>query len=168
MTAASQLFSDFDRVLPPAGLLRPGQISTFFVRYFGHDMISRTLEQYVGNGRVAGTVFSLVTPAPARKVRLHDRASGRQVRETVSDGSGAYEFLGLPTSREYFVTAFDVDGGYNAVIQDRVTPAAIVSGPYVPPPTPGLGAGNYTPSYPLAFDLTGSYTTPVPLAFDLV
>jgi hypothetical protein len=79
--------------------------------------------EFFGKGTIKGTVKVITTPAPSRKVRLYDKVSGKLARETISDGSGLYGFTNLDKTRTYYVTAFDNAGGYNATIEDSVTPA---------------------------------------------
>lgn len=79
--------------------------------------------RFVGRGRIVGTVKVITTPAPARVVRLYHRGSGILVKETLSAGDGTYSFTALNHERTYFVTAFDVEGGYNATIADFVVPS---------------------------------------------
>lgn len=76
-----------------------------------------------GPDRIAGTVQidgTPVTPA-ARRVRLHDQASGRVVRETWSDAAGAYSFEKL-ARRPYYVIAFDHTGLHDPVARDQRIP----------------------------------------------
>lgn len=78
----------------------------------------------VGPYRIAGTAYVKGTPnTPAyRLVRLHDRASGRPVREVWSDAvTGAYLFDDLPLAPDrYYVIEFDHLGVHNAAIKDRI------------------------------------------------
>lgn len=75
-----------------------------------------------GPGKVSGTVTIAATGAPvARRVRLHDRRSGRLIRETWSAADGAYEFTHLKLGIEYVVYALDYTSTYDGVIADRVT-----------------------------------------------
>lgn len=74
----------------------------------------------------AGTTKNTGTPnAPVRRrVRLHDQATGRLLRETWSDAeTGAYQFANLPAGT-YYVTSFDHTGTYNGeIMTDVVLPA---------------------------------------------
>lgn len=77
-----------------------------------------------GTGRIAGTVKVIDTPAPYRRVRLYDKATGDFVRETTSDASGLYAFENILRGRTYYVTAEDAGSTpYNATIEDFVVPA---------------------------------------------
>ncbi len=79
--------------------------------------------QFFGTGTISGVVNVISTAAPYRKVRVYDKASGVFARETTSDASGNYAFTNLDKTRAYYVTAFDNVGGYNATIEDWVTPS---------------------------------------------
>ena len=75
-----------------------------------------------GTGTVSGTTAVTGTPnaAVSRRVRLHDFETGLVAREMWSDTSGAYLFVKLAAG-DYYVTAFDQTGTYNAVIADKIT-----------------------------------------------
>lgn len=80
--------------------------------------------RYWGAGRIAGTVKIIDTPAPFRRVRLYEKASGTLARETTSDGAGLYAFENVDTSRSFYVTAEDTGSTpYNATIEDFVVPS---------------------------------------------
>lgn len=73
-----------------------------------------------------GTTKNVGTPSNtpvSRRVRLHDQASGRVVREMWSDPTtGAYQFNGLRAGT-YYVAAFDHTGEYNGeIVTDVVLP----------------------------------------------
>lgn len=70
---------------------------------------------------ISGNVYVKGPPqVPAiRRVRLHDWASGRPVREAWSAVDGAYSFTKIRPGL-YYVVAFDHTGTYNAVIKDRI------------------------------------------------
>lgn len=73
---------------------------------------------------ISGTVAIDDTPdiPVRRRVRLHDKTTGRLVRETWSDPvTGAYAFEKLRDGL-YYVTAFDHTGNHNAVIKDAIRP----------------------------------------------
>lgn len=76
--------------------------------------------------RVAGTVKEKALPANTpldRKVRLHREPDGRPIRETWSDAAtGAYTFDYIRGDATYYVTAFDYQHNYRAVIADNLTP----------------------------------------------
>lgn len=76
-----------------------------------------------GMGTITGTVSVAATPTntpAARRVRLHDADTGRIAREVWSTTGGAYSFTRLAAGN-YYVTAFDHTGTYNAVIADALT-----------------------------------------------
>lgn len=78
---------------------------------------------FPGPGFVAGTVKVLSIPC-ARPVRLYDRATGRLLRQTASDGAGAYRFERLALGRQYVALALDdatAPTMYNAAVADMVT-----------------------------------------------
>lgn len=81
----------------------------------------------IGPGRIADVLTVDGSPA-RRRIRLHDRASGRLLCEAWSDPlTGAWAMTGLALGREYVVYALDhpdaTPGEYNAMILDRVTAA---------------------------------------------
>lgn len=70
-----------------------------------------------GASAFTGEVDIITTPAPTRVVRLHDRASGRVVRETTTDAAGLYSFPDVTNQRDYYIVALDTQpGGYDDVI----------------------------------------------------
>lgn len=71
---------------------------------------------------ISGTVKISGTPdvPAARRVRLHDRLSGRPVRETWSSVDGAYSFPKMRPG-SWYVIGFDHLGNYNAVIRDQIS-----------------------------------------------
>lgn len=74
-----------------------------------------------GGFSISGTVYLKgppQTPVP-RRVRLHDRATGRPVRETWSTADGHYEFTKIAAGL-YYVVTFDHTNNFNAVIADRI------------------------------------------------
>ena len=70
---------------------------------------------------ISGNVYLKGPPQvpTVRRVRLHDGANGRPVRETWSAVDGAYSFAKIRPGL-YYVVAFDHTGTYNAVIKDRI------------------------------------------------
>ena len=76
-------------------------------------------------GIISGVVTENATPVSGCVVRLHNRdISKNYVRETTTNGSGAYSFADVPTcTGGYYVVALDPAGGnnLNAVILDKVT-----------------------------------------------
>jgi len=87
--------------------------------------IRRDLEDG-GKSRITGTVDELGV-AGSYRVRLHDRISGRCLRETWSSASGAYAFEWLADRPQgYYAIAFDHgDNPKNAAIADLITPEAM-------------------------------------------
>jgi hypothetical protein len=80
----------------------------------------RSIDVYDGGpGQIAGTVTAGGSPA-VRRVRLYDRISGRLLRETWSDESGAYQFDNVALDRAYTITSLDHTLTHNAVIADNV------------------------------------------------
>ena len=78
--------------------------------------------EFGGTGIVSGTVTISATGAPlSRRVRLHDRSTGRLLRETWSGADGVYSFTHMELGRKYIVYALDYTGTYDAVAADRVT-----------------------------------------------
>lgn len=87
-----------------------------------HVLISETFD--AGEFQIVGTTKNKATPSNlpvARRVRLHEQISGRLVRETWSDASGAYSFNGIRLTT-YYVVSFDHTGGFGGVIADNLTP----------------------------------------------
>lgn len=76
-----------------------------------------------GDKTISGTVYLKGPPqvVAARRVRLHERLTGRPVRETWSrPADGFYEFTKIRAGI-YYVVAFDHTDTYNAVVKDKVT-----------------------------------------------
>lgn len=74
-----------------------------------------------GNGRVSGTVEVKGTPniPVARKVRLHNEATGLLVAETWSEaGTGAYSFDNVDPQPKYTTLSYDHTAANRAVIAD--------------------------------------------------
>lgn len=90
-------------------------------------LIVRTLRApvsfaHTGRHRVAGTTSNTgAPPTPVqRRVRLHDQATGRLVREVWSaPGTGSYSFEHIRAGT-YYVTGFDHTGQYTGVIETDV------------------------------------------------
>lgn len=76
-----------------------------------------------GAHRITGTVDEL-GQSGAYRVRLHDRVSGRLIRETWSDASGAYSFGSIANRPQgYYLLAFDHGADpVNAAVADLVSP----------------------------------------------
>ena len=75
-----------------------------------------------GDKTISGTVYLKGPPqvVAARRVRLHERLTGRPVRETWSrPADGWYEFTKIRAGI-YYVVAFDHTDTYNAVVKDRI------------------------------------------------
>jgi len=82
--------------------------------------------QIGGDGFIAGIAPGIVTVAGAparRRVNLHDAITGRRLDSCVSAPDGTYRFNNLNPARRYYVTAFDHQLVFNAVIRDNITPA---------------------------------------------
>lgn len=78
----------------------------------------------IGPQQITGTTKNIGTPnTPVRRrVRLHDQASGRPVREVWSDAStGAYTFERLRPGC-YYVVGFDHTAVYSGAIETDVQP----------------------------------------------
>lgn len=73
-------------------------------------------------GVIAGNVLDIQAQPVSRRVRVHERATGRIVRETWSDADGKYQFTDLDPRRAFFVMAFDHTLQQNAVVSDNVHP----------------------------------------------
>ncbi len=71
-------------------------------------------------GVIAGTVLDIQAQPVSRRVRVHERATGRIVRETWSDVDGKYRFTDLDPRRAFYVMAFDHTLQKNAVVSDNV------------------------------------------------
>ena len=71
-------------------------------------------------GVIAGTVLDIQAQPVSRRVRVHERATGRIVREAWSDADGKYRFTDLDTRRAFYVMAFDHTLQQNAVVSDNV------------------------------------------------
>ncbi|MDO6786039.1 carboxypeptidase-like regulatory domain-containing protein [Cobetia marina] len=73
-------------------------------------------------GVIAGTVLDIQAQPVSRRVRVHERSTGRIVRETWSDADGKYRFTDLDPRRAFYVMAFDYTLQQNAVVSDNVHP----------------------------------------------
>ncbi|WP_417358765.1 hypothetical protein [Gallaecimonas pentaromativorans] len=71
-------------------------------------------------GVIAGTVLDIQAQPVSRRVRVHERATGRIVREMWSDADGKYHFTDLDTRIAFYVMAFDHTLQQNAVVSDNV------------------------------------------------
>ncbi|AOM00875.1 LamG-like jellyroll fold domain-containing protein [Cobetia marina] len=71
-------------------------------------------------GVIAGTVLDIHAQPISRRVRVHDRITGRIVREAWSGADGKYRFTDLDPRRAFYVMAFDYTLQQNAVVSDNV------------------------------------------------
>jgi len=71
-------------------------------------------------GVIAGTVLDIQAQPVSRRVRVHERSSGRILRETWSDANGKYRFTDLDPRLATYVMAFDHTLQQNAVVSDNV------------------------------------------------
>lgn len=81
--------------------------------------------QFVGRGRIAGTVAEKGAPnAPVRRrVRLYQDRDGMLVREAWSDSiTGAYAFDYVDEALTYTVLSYDHTLNFRAVVADHITP----------------------------------------------
>lgn len=81
-----------------------------------------------GFGQITGVVEEKALPTDrplARRVRLFHEVSGRFIRETWSNASGAYAFTGIDPTQRYTVVAYDHLGNHRAVIADNILPEAM-------------------------------------------
>lgn len=116
----------------PRGIERTGR--SLYLNGPGHQLA--TLDQMDGGGGngtptggvsdpsrmgvIAGTVLDIQAQPVSRRVRVHERATGRIVRETWSDADGKYRFTDLDPRRAFYVMAFDHTLQQNAVVSDNV------------------------------------------------
>ena len=71
-------------------------------------------------GVIAGTVLDIQAQPVSRRVRVHERDTGRIVREMWSGADGKYRFTDLDTRIAFYVMAFDHTLQQNAVVSDNV------------------------------------------------
>ena len=85
--------------------------------------------EFKGRGVVSGTVKTIGTPnntPVARLVRLHREPDGMFVKAVWSDpATGAYSFVGVRPDCKYFVTSFDHQHTYRAVVADNLIVTAL-------------------------------------------
>ncbi|MDI5886176.1 hypothetical protein ACFO0O_14205 [Cobetia amphilecti] len=79
-----------------------------------------TLRDKARKGVIAGTVLDIQAQPVSRRVRVHDRITGRIVRESWSGSDGKYRFTDLDPRRAFYVMAFDYTLQQNAVVSDNV------------------------------------------------
>ncbi|UTV87540.1 hypothetical protein KDX00_03270 [Cobetia amphilecti] len=79
-----------------------------------------TLRDKALKGVIAGTVLDIQAQPVSRRVRVHDRITGRIVREAWSGADGKYRFTDLDPRRAFYVMAFDYTLQQNAVVSDNV------------------------------------------------
>lgn len=77
----------------------------------------------MGAGVISGSTRTSNPDAPlSRAVRLYNESTGALVQQVQSSAGGVYAFTGLDPALKYFVVAFDLPGGYRAVVADDQTP----------------------------------------------
>lgn len=84
-----------------------------------HDSLNGVADRNLF-GFIAGTVLDIQAQPVSRRVRVHERATGRIVREAWSDADGKYRFTDLDPRRAFYVMAFDHTLQQNAVVSDNV------------------------------------------------
>ena len=72
-------------------------------------------------GVIKGQTQKLGSPYQAL-VRVYEKRSGVLIDQKATREDGSYEFTNLLKNTPYFLTAFDKDHKFNAVIQDNVVP----------------------------------------------
>lgn len=110
------------RVPQPGGAVALSQANA--LRGYRSGMaVRRSLDaQFGGRARFAGTVLVIETPAPTRRVRLHDSTTGTLVAQTWSGPAGQFEFRNLAV-QTFYIVAFDQNGGYDPTVSPVVSPA---------------------------------------------
>lgn len=82
--------------------------------------------QPIETGHTVGTIIGKVTeigiPSSKVTVVLYTKSNLSPLAVRRTDELGEYQFLGLNTSLNCFIVAFDSARQFNAVIQDRVIP----------------------------------------------
>lgn len=82
--------------------------------------------QLIATGPVAakikGSVKKLGEQYQDATIVLYNKANLQPIAIRKPDQNGNYQFLGLNTDLQTFITAFDRKQQYNAVIQDNVVP----------------------------------------------
>ncbi|WP_176493342.1 carboxypeptidase-like regulatory domain-containing protein [Cobetia sp. 5-25-4-2] len=122
------------RVVNPSAIKNNGQSSILVVTDTGLPLVR--FDQLDGSGAngtatggvsdparmgvIAGTVLDIQAQPVSRRVRVHERATGRIVRETWSDADGKYRFTDLDPRIAFYVMAFDHTLQQNAVVSDNV------------------------------------------------
>lgn len=81
---------------------------------------SGTISDPARQGRITGTVSDEDGQPIQRRVRCHERSTGRIVRETWSDAAGYYQFDDLDPNKVFTILAMDYAGEHNAVVADWV------------------------------------------------
>ena len=79
-----------------------------------------TLRDKARKGVIAGTVLDIQAQPVSRRVRVHDRITGRIVREAWSGADGKYRFTDIDPRLATYVMAFDHTLQQNAVVSDNV------------------------------------------------
>jgi hypothetical protein len=86
-------------------------------RAFGRTV--RTDALFGGGYKLRGTVYEAGAPV-RRRLRLHQRSTGRPIREVVSGDDGVYDIQGIAFD-QYYVVAFDYGAEpVNAAISDQL------------------------------------------------
>lgn len=90
-------------------------------RYLTKYSTDLSASPFTGSGVISG-VIDIEGTGASRKVRLYNKSTGLLVSQVMSGADGAYTFINLDPSFEYFVVAHDYNRLYNAVIQDFIQP----------------------------------------------
>ena len=75
-----------------------------------------------GIGNIQGQVQELGISSSRVTVALYNKANLSPITVSRTNELGEYQFLGLNTSLNCCVVAFDITKKYNAVIQDNIVP----------------------------------------------
>ena len=92
------------------------------VFHFAGKRFVNVLNSNQGFGKVDGTTKKLGTQYSPVPVCLFRRDNRQLLWETKSKSDGSYFYRNVAVGLECFVVAFDPNGQYNAVIQDKITP----------------------------------------------
>lgn len=92
------------------------------VFHFAGKRFVNVLNSNQGFGAIDGTTKKLGTQYSPVPVCLFRRDNRLLLWETKSKPDGSYSFRNVATGLECFIVAFDPNGQYNAVIQDKVIP----------------------------------------------
>lgn len=69
---------------------------------------------------IKGTVTKNDVVSPYAEVRLHDKISGKIIKKIWCDANGAFTFVDLYPSKDWYIVAFDDKGEMNSVILSGV------------------------------------------------